>query len=292
MPRYDNRDSKNPDDISWFDDNPYNDGDSENPDNFSGFEDSPASSKDKEGYYDHLCFPDHPTFPIMELDDNAPPPHTANYRGIMGGPPPENVPPLDMASHAGSSRSHRSSPQSSSSTSPPTNNIVLCVSPASGLATFGYIYLAETKLHHQNAIFAYFNSVGREISVIPCPDFDTFISNLNLMYRDIMFISDLPRYIIPAGNRILQANQYNDSPNHDWLLAPPDLSSFNLSSRSASNSQASSQWSHNLLPQRDYHTRCRPNPNGINSSQHSSYFRHNPRVQTADVAEWLDRRLK
>jgi hypothetical protein len=44
MPRYDDRDSENPDDISWFDDNPYDDGDSENPDNFSGFEDSPASS--------------------------------------------------------------------------------------------------------------------------------------------------------------------------------------------------------------------------------------------------------
>jgi hypothetical protein len=261
MPRYDDGDSKNPDNISWFDNNRYDDGDSKNPDNFSGFEDSLASSKDKEGYYNHLCFLDHPTFPIMEPDDNAPPPSAANYRGIMGGPPPKNVPPPDVASHAGSSCSHHSSPQSSSSTSlhnnlpsqrsPPTNNILLRISPASGSATFGYIYLTETKLHHRNAISAYFDSTDREISVIPCPDFDTFISDLHLMYRGVMLVSDLPRYILPAGNQILQANQYNDSTNHDRLPAPPDLSSFNLSSRLASNLQASSQRSCNLLPQHD-----------------------------------------
>ncbi len=91
MPWYNDRDSNNPDDISWFEDSPYNDGDSKNPDNFSWFEDTPASAVNKEGYYDHLCFPDHPTFPIMEPDNNAPPPPANNYRGIMGGPPPERT---------------------------------------------------------------------------------------------------------------------------------------------------------------------------------------------------------
>jgi hypothetical protein len=42
MPRYNNGDSKNPNDISWFDDNPYDDRDSDNPDNFSAFDDSPG----------------------------------------------------------------------------------------------------------------------------------------------------------------------------------------------------------------------------------------------------------
>ncbi len=37
-------------------------------------------------------------------------------------------------------------------------------------------------------------------------NFDTFITYLNLMYRDVMFVSDLPQYIIPTGNWILQAN--------------------------------------------------------------------------------------
>jgi hypothetical protein len=150
----------------------------------------------------------------METDDNAPPPPADNYRGIMGGPPPENVLPPNVASHAGSSCSHRSSSRSSlitslhnnppSQQSPPTDKIVLHISLASSSATFGYIYLAETKLYHQDAISAYFDSPGQEISIIPCPDFDMFITDLNLMYHDVMFISDLPWYIIllylsPAG---------------------------------------------------------------------------------------------
>jgi hypothetical protein len=51
MPRYNDGDSENPDDISWFEDNPYDDGDSENPDTFSCFEDTPASAADEEGYH-------------------------------------------------------------------------------------------------------------------------------------------------------------------------------------------------------------------------------------------------
>jgi hypothetical protein len=44
MPRSDDGDSDNPDDISWFTDNPYNDGDSENLDIYSAFDDSSDSS--------------------------------------------------------------------------------------------------------------------------------------------------------------------------------------------------------------------------------------------------------
>ena len=90
--------------------------------------------------------------------------------------------------------------------SPPTNNIILRISPAAGSATFGYVYLAETEICNQDAITAYFNSAGREVSDIPCPDFESLIAANNLMYRDVLFISDLPRYIIPAGIRNLEAN--------------------------------------------------------------------------------------
>ncbi len=229
----------------------------------------------------------------MEPDVNAPPPPANNYRGIIGGPPPKKVPPPDMASHAGSSCSHRSSPYSSSSTlphnnlplqrSPHTNNIVLRISPASGSTTFGYFYLAETKLQNQDTISAYFDRAGREISIISCPNFDRFITDLNLMYRDVMFVSDLPRYIIPVGNWILQVNQYSDSPNHDWLPSPPNLSSFNLSAWLAANSQASSQRSCNPLPHRNNHTGYHPDPKGIDYSQHSSYFCQNPCVPVPTV---------
>jgi hypothetical protein len=58
-----------------------------------------------------------------------------------------------------------------------------------------------------------------------------------------MFVSNLPKYIIPAGNWILQANRFNELPNHDWLHAPLDLSSFNASSRYTGSSQHLSQCS-------------------------------------------------
>ncbi len=61
-------------------------------------------------------------------------------------------------------------------------------------------------MHHEQVITVYFNSAGRKVTTIPCPDFETFIANTSLMYRNVMFISDLLRYIIPAGTRILEAN--------------------------------------------------------------------------------------
>ncbi len=90
-----------------------------------------------------------------------------------------------------------------------------------------------------------------------------------------MFITNLPRYVIPAGIRILEANWYNNSPHYDWLPAPPDLSSFNPSSRSAGTSQASSQCSCSLLSHQDSYVGYRPDPEGINP--HSSHH-YNPRT--------------
>jgi hypothetical protein len=59
MPRYNDGDSKNPDNISWFEDNPYNDGDSNNP---YPFDDSPAYSGVKDSYHpnDISWFKDNP----------------------------------------------------------------------------------------------------------------------------------------------------------------------------------------------------------------------------------------
>ena len=123
-----------------------------------------------------------------EADPVLPPP---SQGGGMGGGAP-----LPRSSHSSSRRSQRSGPIQPS---PSNDNIILRISPAAGSATFGYIYIADTELRHQDAITAYFDSAGREISVIPCPDFESFIVNNNLMYRDVLFITDLPRYIIPAG---------------------------------------------------------------------------------------------
>jgi len=161
--------------------------------------------------------------------------------------------------------------------SPPTNNIiVLRISPAAGSATFGYVYLAETEIRNQDAITAYFDSAGREVSVIPCPDFESFIAANNLMYQDILFTSDLPRYVIPAGIRILEASEFNASPRLDWLPEPPDLSSFHASSGLGSSSRrsrsSSSHQSGTLFSRQESLARPpRPDPDGFDSSSPPHY---------------------
>jgi hypothetical protein len=59
MPRYDDGDSENPNDISWFKDNPYDDGDSDNP---YSFDNSPAYSGVEDSYHpnDISWFEDNP----------------------------------------------------------------------------------------------------------------------------------------------------------------------------------------------------------------------------------------
>ena len=51
------------------------------------------------------------------------------------------------------------------------NHVMVCISPAAGSTTLGYIYLTDTKRRHA-AITAYFDSAGREVAVPPCPNFE------------------------------------------------------------------------------------------------------------------------
>ena len=119
---------------------------------------------------------------------------------------------------------------------------------------------------HQDAITAYFDSAGREVTVFPCPNFDSFIADTSLMYRGMLFITNLPRYIIPAGIQILEANIYITSPHFDWLPNPPNLLSFQPSSRSTYTSRNSpSQRSRSLLSHQDSFVGRRPDPDRINS---------------------------
>jgi hypothetical protein len=98
----------------------------------------------------------------------------------------------------------------------PTTRIILCISLATGSATFGYIYIAENKHGHQeDTITAYFDSAGQEVTILPCPDFDTFMADYSLLDCDVIFVNDLAQYIIPEGICIKQANQYNASPHHN-----------------------------------------------------------------------------
>jgi hypothetical protein len=196
-----------------------------------------------------------------------------------------DLPPVDIGgstvsfpsrhSTSSSGRSHLSNSLHNnppSQRSPSTTNIMLRISPAADSATFGYIYLAEAKLRHQDAITAYFDSAGQSVTVLPCPNFDSFLADTSLIYRDVLFLTDLPRYIIPAGIRILEANSYIASPHLAWLPPPPDLSSFQPSSRSMGTSHPfPSQHSHSLLSR---HER-RPDPDEIASNPS---YRSTPRA--------------
>jgi len=67
-------------------------------------------------------------------------------------------------------------------------------------------------------VAAYFDAAGREVKVIPCPDFDTFLAAHSLRTRNVSFLIDLPAYILESGRRILADNDYSSS------NVPPDLS--------------------------------------------------------------------
>jgi hypothetical protein len=167
MPRYDDGDSKNPDNISWFEVIPYDDGDSDNPypfndspassgvedgyhpNDISWFEDnqyedgdsnnpyhfdySPASSGIKDGYHDHLSVPG-----FITMD-----PHH-DCANVIATPSRAPSPAL------------RTSSRNSSQQLPPSFDIVLRISPAAGSAIFGYILIPKNKRHQEKAISAYF----------------------------------------------------------------------------------------------------------------------------------------
>jgi hypothetical protein len=162
--------------------------------------------------------------------------------------------------------------------------VILCISPAAGFVRFGYIYLYENERHQEDAITAYFDSAGREVLAIPCPDFNAFMVTNHLSNHDIVFLMDLPRHVILAGIRILQANCYNNSPNLDWMPAPPNTSSFGASRDSSSrrslfssqpllSSQTSSSSQIRARGDGGGSRYCQPDPEGIGFNQaprHSS----------------------
>jgi hypothetical protein len=91
-------------------------------------------------------------------------------------------------------------------------------------------------------------------------------------------LTDLARHVIPAGIRILQANYYGDSPNLDWMPAPPDTSSFGLSHDSSSrrsllssqpllSSRTSSSSQIRARGNRGGCRYCQPDPEGIGFTQ-------------------------
>ena len=103
--------------------------------------------------------------------------------------------------------------------------MILRISPAQDGAQFGCIHLALGELDHQEAILAYFDSAGREVTTLPCPDFEGFLLANTLRTRNVIFLMDLPKYILRLGRRILEDNAYSSygHPTLSWLPPSPSV---------------------------------------------------------------------
>ena len=114
----------------------------------------------------------------------------------------------NSTARVGASRSERSG---SASPAP----IILRISPAEFGGRSGYIHLALEELADEYAICAYFDSVGREVTSIPCPDFEGFLLANSLRTRNVSFLSDLPEYILRMGRQILAENASSENKSSD-----------------------------------------------------------------------------
>jgi hypothetical protein len=124
--------------------------------------------------------------------------------------------------------------------------------------------------HHHR--LQYFDSAGRESAYFRAL---TLTPSWPITPFWIATCPSLTTYLDTSSQRVFLSYKrikYNASPNHDWLPATPDLSSFNASSRWA-NTACSSQRLRILLSRHDSHASQCPNPDGLGSSQaqHSSY---------------------
>jgi hypothetical protein len=165
----------------------------------------------------------------------------------------------------------RTSSRNSSHQLPPSSDIFLRISLSAGSAIFGYILIAKNECHQEKAISAYFENAGREVTILPCPNFAKFLVDHSLQERNASLIIDLLHYIIPANIFILQANKYSALPNKEWLPAPPDLSSFNTLSQHSSHCSSLSSCA--LLLRCNAHDNQHLDPDGVDSSlAHHSFY--------------------
>ena len=144
--------------------------------------------------------------------------------GIL--PPLNNnpsVPSINASNNASSNASTPTRPTGGRGSTRPVP-VILCILPANEGGTVGYIHLAYGKIVHQATAIAYFDSVLREVVVIPCSDFEVFLANHLLRTRNVSFLSDLPDYILESGCRIVEANKHSSSDvrtDLSWLPRSP-----------------------------------------------------------------------
>ena len=106
---------------------------------------------------------------------------------------------------------------------PSSSSVILRISPTQVGGQFGYIYLSSRERNSEDAIGAYFDGAGREVTTLPCPDFEGFLLANSLHTRNVTFITDLPDYILRMGHRILgnNASSSDGVPDLSWLPQSP-----------------------------------------------------------------------
>ncbi len=104
--------------------------------------------------------------------------------------------------------------------------VMLCISPSEEGGACRFIYLSSREISDQAAIIAYFNNTGREVSGLPCQDFNEFLASNHLRVHQVSFVTDLTNYIIPVGRCIIEENNPSKEValNLSWLPSPPSIS--------------------------------------------------------------------
>jgi hypothetical protein len=142
--------------------------------------------------------------------------------------PEEDVVPSNNAS-----RAHRSTQSVNCSSHTSLLQVILRVSPAQDGEPFGYIHLTPGECKHLETIRAYFDSAGREVITLLCPDFEEFLLANSIRTCNVYILCVLPEYILRLGCRILKDTAYSSDgrPDLSWLPRSPSVTSPSLLSR-------------------------------------------------------------
>jgi len=139
-------------------------------------------------------------------------------------------PDADFKAH--SVHAHSKNPGASSHT-PSSSSLILCISPSQYSGQFGLIYLSSGERNNEEALHAYFDGAGREVTTLPCPDFEGFLLANSLRTCNVSFMSDMSEYILRLGCRNLEDKEYSSDgiPDLSWLPRSPSETSPSLLSR-------------------------------------------------------------
>jgi hypothetical protein len=112
-------------------------------------------------------------------------------------------------------------------------SVILWISPSQEGGRSGFIYLSADKIGDQAALIPYFDNASRDVSVLPCPNFDDFLISNSLCTCQVSFITDLPAYILTLGRQIIEESAFSEEadPDLSWLPHSPLVTSASLLSR-------------------------------------------------------------